>query len=157
MSYFISQGTLPACDLKEYADTSCILTELSMNPRTKWKEKEGHQIQTGSGENLVPAAYYQILQVQGHRQALDFEAKMEIIPDANGFATGLANVTPGDAIALANFATPGSGTNPTIHGFQHDVTKLLMAKDPKRSLSAEKIPMVDLSATYYPQILAPEE
>lgn len=111
---------------------------------------------TGAGETLDPAAYYQIMQVQGHRQALDFEVKMEIIPDANGFATGLANVTPGDAIALANFATPGSGTNPVIHGFQHSAAKLLMAKDPKRSISAEKVPTVDLSATYYPMIAAPE-
>lgn len=155
MSYHINQGTLPACDLKEYADTSAILTELTMNPRTKWREKEGH-VPAVTGEGATPLLPYQIAQVQGFIQALDFEVKMEIVPNADGLATGLANVTPGDAIALANFAVPGSGTNPTLHGFQRDNTKLLMAKDPKRGLSAEKVPTVDLSASYYPRIAAPE-
>lgn len=152
MSYRIYHGTLPACDLKEYADTGVILTEFSLNPRTKWREKEGHIAAVTTEGSEMEIQPNMIAQVQGFRQAMDLEAKMEVVPTAAGARTGLANVTPGDAITLANFAATAN-----IHGFTRDATKLLMAKDPKSSLSAEKVPMVDLSASYYPRILAPVE
>lgn len=148
MSYRINEGTLPACDLLEYSDTGVILTEFSLNPRTKWREKEGHI--AAVADPVMEIQPNQIIQVQGFRQAMDMELKMEVVPTAAGARTGLANVTPGDAITLANFPDAA-----TIHGFTNDDTKLLMAKDPKSSLSAEKVPMVDLSASYYPRIAAP--
>lgn len=148
MSYRINQGTLPACDLLEYSDTGVILTEFTLNPRTKWREKEGHI--AAVADPVMEIQPYQIIQVQGFRQAMDMEIKMEVVPTAAGARTGLANVTPGAAITLANFPDAA-----TIHGFVMDDAKLVMAKDPKSSLSAEKIPMVDLSASYYPRITAP--
>ena len=150
MSYRINLGTLPACDLLEYSDTGVILTEFSLNPRTKWREKEGHIAAVTTVGSEMEIQPNQIIQVQGFRQAMDMELKMEVVPTAAGARTGLANVTPGDAITLANFPNAA-----TIHGFTNDDTKLLMAKDPKSSLSAEKVPMVDLSASYYPRIAAP--
>lgn len=140
-------GALADHDLKEYEDTSVVQTGFDFNPRMVIKEKTGHK----AGQ---PASYQQIIQVQVHVVAADMESKLEIIPDANGRAVGLANVNPAEAITLANFAAPEDGVaNPElIHGFLRDPAKLLMAKEIKRSLSPDKSPEVTVPATYYPMV-----
>lgn len=139
-------GTLANHDLKEYNDTGVVQTAFDFNPRMVIREKTGHK----SG----PASYQQILQVQVFVTAADMESKMEIIPDQNGRAVGLANVVPAEAIVFANFAAPEDGAvDPeTIHGFLRNPARLLMAKEVKRSLSQEKGPEVTLPATYYPMV-----
>lgn len=140
-------GALADHDLQEYADTSVVLTAFDFTPREVVREKTGHK----AG---APASYQQIVQVQVFVTAMDMEVKMEVIPDGNGRAVGLANVTPAEAITLANFAAPEDGAvNPeTVHGFLRDPAKLLMAKGIKRTLSQEKGPEVSMSPTYYPMV-----
>ena len=140
-------GDLADHDLKEYDDTGAVLTGFDFNPRMVIREKAGHIAGT-------PASYQQIRQVQVFVTAADMEAKLEIIPDVSGRAVGLANVQPAEAITFANFAAPDPGAvDPeTIHGFQRNPARLLMAKEMKRSLSPDKVPEVTLPATYYPMI-----
>jgi len=149
MPYHITQGTLPACDLKEYNDTGVVVLETGFTPRQVIREKTGHIAAVVSP--AAAASYQQIVQVQIFSQALDIDQKMEIIPTAAGARTGLANVASGDSISLANYATSA-----VIHGFTRDADKLLMVREPKSTLTADKSPAVEFSASYYPQIDAPE-
>lgn len=149
MPHHITHGTLPACDLQEYDDTGVVVLETGFTPRQVIKEKTGH-IAAVSSPTVVPASYQHIIQVQVHKQALDIDQKMEIIPTAAGARTGLANVASGDHVELANFADGA-----TIHGFTCDEDKLLMVREPKSTLTGDKSPAVEFSATSYPMIAAP--
>jgi len=141
------QGTLPAYDLKEFTETGLLVTDCSFTPRVNIREKEGNL----AGATGSTGGYNQILQVQVTRKALDIEVKGEIVPDANGLATGLANVYPGEAVVCAQFAV---ADGLTIHGFTRDAAKLLMVKEVKRETNAEKVPMVTVPMSYYPEIAA---
>lgn len=81
MPYHITHGTLPACDLKEYDDTGVVVLETGFTPRQVIKEKTGH-IAAVTTPTAVPASYQHLVQVQVHKQALDIDQKMEIIPTA---------------------------------------------------------------------------
>lgn len=142
-------GSLASHDLDEYGDTSYVQEGFDFNPRVTIREKSGHV----GGET---PHYNAIRQVQVFNVAADMETKGEIIPNAAGKAVGLANVSPGTAITLANFAAPADGAvDPeTVHGWLRDATKLLMAKEVKRSLTLEKGPAVTVPATYYPLVAA---
>lgn len=149
MPYHITHGTLPACDLQEYDDTGIVVLEVGFTPRQVIKEKTGH-IAAVTGPPAVAASYQQIVQVQVHRQALDIDLKAEIIPTAAGARTGLANVASGDQVALANFPDAA-----VVHGFTCDTDKLLMVREPKSTLTGDKSPAVEFSASFYPHIAAP--
>lgn len=136
-----NQGTLPNYDLKEFADTGLLVTDVSHSPRVVIKEKEGH----------TAAALGQIVQVQVWKKAHDIEIKGEIVPDANGKAVGLGNVYPGQAVTCAQFA---ADADDSVHGFTRDAAKLLMVKEVKRELNAEKAPVVTVPMSYYPAIAA---
>jgi hypothetical protein len=142
-----SWGVLPDHDLKEYTDTSCVMLSFEFTPRVKVREKTGHVAGT-------PTHYEGIKQVQIFQTAADINVKMEIIPNADGEAAGLANAQAGTNITLANFAAVDSGAvDPeTIHGWTRDPAKLLFVKEVKRMLSPEKAPEVDLSTTYCPLV-----
>lgn len=139
-----TQGTLPGYDLKEFDDTGLLVTDCSFTPRVNIKEKEGHS-NGATGNN---GSYAQIVQVQTYKKALDIELKGEIVPDSNGLAAGLAAVYPGQAVTCAQFAASGV----TIHGFSRDASKLLMVKEVKRETSSEKVPVVTVPMSYYPEI-----
>lgn len=146
-----TQGTLPNYDLKEYDDTGVLVKTCSFTPRVVIKEKEGHLVGS-TGSSGVTAGYVQILQVQFTQKALDIEIKADIVPDANGKATGLANAYPGQAVTCANFA---AGFDFDIHGMgPRDASKLLVVKEIKRETSSEAIPSVTIPMSYYPQIAA---
>lgn len=149
MPYHITQGTIPACDLQEYDDTGVVVLKTDFTPRQVIKEKTGH-IAAVVSPSAVPASYEQIVQVQVHRQALDIDQDMEIIPTSAGARAGLANKASGDHIALANFADTAA-----IHGFTCDEEKLLMVREPKSGLLPDKSPTASISASYYPHIAAP--
>jgi hypothetical protein len=142
---FLSQGTLPNYDLKEFDDTGLLVMGCSFTPRQMIKEKTGHK----AGQ----LGYNRILQVQFHAQVLDLELKGEIVPDANGLAVGLGNVYSGQSVAIANF----SATDATlvIHGYSRDAAKFLAVKEVKRETDPEKAPTVTVPLTYYPDIDAP--
>lgn len=142
-----SWGTLPDHDLKEYTDTSCVQTGFDFNPRVTIVEKMGHVAGT-------PNHYRGIRQVQIFQMAADMESKLEIIPNAQGKAVGLANVEAGTNVTLANFAAVASdAVDPeTLHGWTRDPLKLLLAKEVKRGLSPDKVPEVTCPASYYPLI-----
>lgn len=142
-------GALGDADLQEYNDTGVVLTSFDFNPRMIKVEKTGHVAAVGGG-TPVDASYRQIIQVQTFVVAADMEAKMEVVPAADGSTVGLAAVSPAEVIAFANFAD-----GVTIHGFVSDDTKLLLAGEPKQSRSPEKPTEVTLPATYYPRIAAP--
>jgi|GEM_PF-6389127 len=154
MPYHITHGTIPGCDLKEYNDTGVVVLETGFSPRQVIKEKTGHKalvpavVSPASPE--IPPSYQQIIQVQVHQQALDIDQKMEIIPTTAGARTGLANVASGDSIELANF-----DEDAVIHGFTRDLDKLLMVREPKSTLTADKSPAAEFSSSYYPQVDAP--
>jgi len=144
-----TQGELPNYDLQQFAETGLLVTDCSFTPRVTIKEKEGHLY------NATPAnvGYGQILQVQVWKKALDLELKGEIVPDADGKAAGLANVYPGQAVTCAQFAAAVTPLN--VHGFTRDATKLLMVKEVKRETNAEKVPVVTVPMSYYPEIALP--
>lgn len=151
MPYHITFGTLPACDLKEYEDTGVIVLETGFAPRQIIKEKTGH-IAEVVGEGATPASYNNILQVQIHQQALDIDQKMEIVPTSAGARTGLANVGSGSIIYLANFAQSAE-----IHGYTRATAKLLMVREPKSTLTADKSPAAEFNSTYYPHVTNPDD
>jgi hypothetical protein len=147
-------GSLGDEDLKEYDDTGVVLTSFDFNPRMTKVEKLGHVAAipevVDPPSPAVPAAYRQIIQVQTFVVAADMEAKMEVVPAADGSTVGLAAVAPAEAIAFANFAD-----GETIHGFVCDEAKLLLAGEVKQSRNPEKPTEITLPATYYPRIAAP--
>jgi hypothetical protein len=145
-----TQGTLPNYDLKEFEDTGLLVKTCSFTPRVVIKEKEGH-LAGATGSSGATAGYGQILQVQVTKKALDIEIKADIVPDANGKATGLANAYPGQAATVANFA---ASFDFDIHGYTRDASKLLMVKEIKRETSSEAIPSVTIPLSYYPEIAA---
>jgi hypothetical protein len=147
MPAHVTQGTLPAIDLLEYDDTGVVVLETSFTPRQVIKEKTGH-IAEVVGEGATPACYQQILQVQIHNQALDIDQKMEVVPTAAGARTGLANLASGAFLYLANFAA-----NAEIHGYTRTTSKLLMVREPKSAITADKSPTTEFTSTYYPQIV----
>jgi hypothetical protein len=144
----VVQGSLPNYDLKEYAETGILATGCTFTPVSNIREKQGHVPGT-SGEE---GGYAQILQVTVTRQKLDIELSGEIVPDQNGKAVGLANVHPGRAVALANFA---ASLTEGVMGFTYDAAKLLMVREPSREVGNEAIPTVTLPMSYYPEIAAP--
>lgn len=139
------QGTLPAYDLQEFADTAILPTDCEFTPRVVIKEKEGNL----PGANGPTGGYNQILQVQVFRKALDIMLNAEIVPDGNGKAVGLANAYPGLAVTCAQFAAAAEFD---IHGYTRDAAKLLMVKEIKRKTNSEKVPTVDIPMSYYPEI-----
>jgi hypothetical protein len=147
MPTHVTQGTLPTCDLLEYDDTGVVVLETSFTPRQIIKEKTGHIAEVAGG-SPVPASYNQIVQVQIHHQALDIDQKMEIVPTAAGARAGLANLASGAFLYLANFAQGAE-----IHGYNRTTSKLLMVREPKSALTADKSPTVEFSSSYYPQIV----
>lgn len=142
------QGSLPNYDLKEFEETGILATGCTFTPVVNIREKEGH-LPGATGED---GGYAQILQVHTTRKKLDIELSGEIVPDQNGRAVGLANVHPGRAVSLANFA---ADLTEGVHGFVYDAAKLLMVREPSRETSNENIPTVTLAMSYYPEIAAP--
>lgn len=148
MSYHITRGTLPAQDLDEYGDTGIVNVSFEINPKQRMREKEGHIAAIADPE--TPAAYNQIRQVQIFLQGIDWSFQAEVVPTAAGLFTGLAAAAPGDQASLANLE---DGVE--YHGVTFADAKLNMVQEPKRSLSNEKMPMVDCKGCFYPQIAAP--
>jgi hypothetical protein len=149
MSFTASQrqGELPDYDLREFDDTAILTTDCEFAPRSVFREKEGNL----PGASGATGGYGQILQVQTYKKALDITVSAEIVPDANGNAVGLANAYPGQAVTCAQFS---AADDFSVHGFQRDAAKLLMVKDIKRTTNNEKVPVVAIPLTYYPEVLA---
>lgn len=141
------QGDLPDYDIQEFNETGLLTTGVTFTPRVNIREKTGHL----PGATSPGGGFNQILQVQTIRQALDIELTAEIVPNAEGKATGLANAYPGQVVTSAHFA---AGADSSIHGFERDAAKLLMVKEVTRTLSneAESPPGVTVPLTYYPHI-----
>lgn len=142
MSYHITRGTLPAQDLDEYGDTGIVNVSLDISPKQRMREKEGHIAAT--------PVYNQILQVQIFLQGIDWSFQAEVVPTAAGLFTGLAAAAPGDQASMANLEDAV-----VYHGITFADAQLNMVQEPKRSLSNEKMPMVDCKGCFYPQIAAP--
>ncbi|MCG3206273.1 MAG: hypothetical protein KCHDKBKB_03007 [Elusimicrobia bacterium] len=147
----IYQGAVGTFNVSELAETGVLTTSVSFTIDSERRETKAH---------ISAAALDQIVRTRQITRGLIIDFEGEVIPDANGNASGMAKVFAGQNIATcAHFAAAitepnGDVITPAVErlGFTRDPAKLLQVDAPTLALSPETAATIQFQAKYYPCI-----
>lgn len=132
----IEHGSEPNYHLNPDAETGLLVKSIQFTPERETTLKKGH----------TATARRAVVHVRSENPTLAIQVEAEIVADTNGDATGLAEAHPGDAAALAHFASGAS-----IHGFTRDTDRLLLIESASRTINdGEDPPSVTIGLRYFP-------